>query len=81
MTRQAQTMKGRTTLIAILATASLLASCTADPVAGPDGRWEALFAVRDIAPVTVETRSLLTASDIETRQTAVTLAAYSGGVL
>lgn len=81
MTRQAQTMKGRTTLIAILAAASLLASCTADPVAGPDGRWEALFAVRDIAPVTVETRSLLTASDIETRQTAVTLAAYSGGVL
>ena len=81
MTRQAQTMKGRTTLIAILAAASLLASCTADPVAGPDGRWEALFTVYDIAPVTVETRSLLTASDIETRQTAVTLAAYSGGVL
>ena len=42
---------------------------------------EAVFRTLDLALRDVPTRSLLTASDIETKKTSVTLAAYEGGTL
>ena len=52
----------------------LLASCSRE-------RPETVFRTLDTAFCEVPTRSLLTAPDIETKKTSVTLAAYAGGTL
>ena len=52
----------------------LLASCSRE-------RPETVFRTLDTAFCEVPTRSLLTAPDIETKKTSVTLAAYAGGAL
>ena len=52
----------------------LLASCSRE-------RPETVFQTLDTAFYEIPTRSLLTASDIETKKTSVTLAAYTGGKL
>ena len=52
----------------------LLASCSRE-------RPETVFRTLDTAFCEVTTRSLLTAPDIETKKTSVTLAAYAGGTL
>ena len=52
----------------------LLASCSRE-------RPETVFRTLDTAFCEVPTRSLLTAPDIETKKTSVTLTAYAGGAL
>ena len=61
-----------------LAVLLLLASCTR-PASLPER--EAAFRTADTGFGDVPTRSLLTAADIETKRTGVTLAAYAGGTL
>ncbi|MBO6028392.1 MAG: DUF4906 domain-containing protein [Bacteroidales bacterium] len=58
------------TVLAVL----LLASCSRE-------RPETVFRTLDLSFRDLPTRSLLTAPDIETKKTAVTLAAYAGGTL
>ena len=63
----------RESILSVL-TFLLLASCSRE-------RPETVFRTLDTAFCEVPTRSLLTAPDIETKQTSVTLAAYAGGAL
>jgi hypothetical protein len=58
------------TVLAVL----VLASCGRE-------RPETVFRTLDLSYQDLPTRSLLTAPDIETKKTAVTLAAYAGGTL
>lgn len=57
------------------------ASCTKDPAQADPAGGAVSFSIFDEAPGSVETRSLLTASDIETKKTGITLAFYAGGSL
>ena len=61
--------------IYLAALALLVAACHAEQ---PE---PTVFALAEAEPWTAPTRSLLTASDIETRKTSVTLAAYADGAL
>ena len=63
----------RESILSVL-TFLLLASCSRE-------RPETVFRTLDTAFCEVPTRSLLTAPDIETKKTSVTLAAYAGGAL
>ena len=63
----------RESILSVL-TFLLLASCSRE-------RPETVFRTLDTAFCEVPTRSLLTAPDIETKKTSVTLAAYAGGTL
>ncbi len=63
----------RESILSVL-TFLLLASCSRE-------RPETVFRTLDTAFYEVPTRSLLTAPDIETKKTSVTLAAYAGGTL
>ena len=63
----------RESILSVL-TFLLLASCSQE-------RPETVFRTLDTAFCEVPTRSLLTAPDIETKKTSVTLAAYAGGTL
>ena len=63
----------RESILSVL-TFLLLASCSRE-------RPETVFRTLDTAFCEVPTRSLLTAPDIETKKTSVTLAAYTGGAL
>ena len=63
----------RESILSVL-TFLLLASCSRE-------RPETVFRTQDTAFCEVPTRSLLTAPDIETKKTSVTLAAYAGGAL
>ena len=62
-------------IICLTALAVLLAACRQER---PE---TTAFHIADADPWTVRTRSLLTASDIETRKTGITLAAYADGTL
>ena len=68
-------MRRRSILAAI---AALLAACTR-PVNLSER--ETVFRTAEAEPWTAATRSLLTATDIETRKTGITLAAYADGAL
>lgn len=61
--------------ICLAALVLLVAACHAEK---PE---PAVFGITEADPWTVRTRSLLTASDIETRKTGITLAAYADGTL
>ena len=49
------------------------------PACQREGNGETVFRTLDVAPGTVRTRSLLTAPDIETKKTGITLAVYADG--
>ena len=66
----------RTSILAAIA--ALLAACTR-PVNLPER--ETVFRTAEAEPWSTATRSLLTAPDIETRKTGITLAAYADGAL
>lgn len=61
--------------ISLLALAGLLLL----PACQREGTGETVFRTLDVAPGTVRTRSLLTATDIETKKTGITLAVYADG--
>ena len=69
----------------VLASVLCLASCQKEEaftaVTDPDPRSEVSFTLDEVGALSVQTRSLLTSSDIETKKTSVTLAAYRGGTL
>lgn len=69
----------------VLASALCLASCQKEEaftaVTGPDLRSGVSFSLDEVGALSIQTRSLLTSSDIETKKTSVTLAAYRGGTL
>lgn len=76
------TGRGRLSVLAALAAFALAgASCTKEAAQTEPSRGRVSFAVLDEAPGEVETRSLLTAPDIETKKTGITLAFYTGGSL
>ena len=62
--------------ICLTALVLLVVACRAEERPEP-----AVFGIAEASPWTAPTRSLLTASDIETRKTCATLAAYSDGTL
>ena len=63
------------TCLAFLAVAPLLLSCQRE------SSEQAVFRTMDTPFETISTRSLLSATDIETKKTNITLAAYQNGIL
>lgn len=66
-------MNKRNIILLALAGLFLLPACQRE------GNGETVFRTRDVAPGTVRTRTILTASDIETKKTGITLAVYADG--
>lgn len=77
---------GLATILAAALLSFAAASCRKEealpgPAEEPAATEGVTFRLQDTEPLTVGSRSLLTAADIETKKTSVTLAAYSGGRL
>ena len=68
-------------IIPVLARMACLCGCTEMAVPMEDGAVSVFFSADGPSPWAAETRSVLTGSDIETKATCVTLAAYTGGAL
>ena len=68
-------------IIPVLALMACLCGCTEMAVPMEDGAVSVSFTAAGPSPWAAETRSALTGSDIETKATCVTLAAYTGGAL
>lgn len=68
-------------IIPVLVLMACLCGCTEMAVPMEDGAVSVSFTAAGPSPWAAETRSVLTGSDIETKATCVTLAAYTGGAL